>query len=366
MSQSPSTHRPATISDVAQAAGVSRMTVSKVLRGTGRISEATRLRVTAIAETMGYVPSSLAGSLSSQTSTLVGVLIPSVSDQVYSGVLAGINAVLTPRGYSSLIGETFFDPAIEARLVRMMLSMKPAGLIVTGGLLRTEATTHLLRKCGLRSVQLWDGDQPGADVTVGLSHTEAGRAAARICLEAGFRRACYIGAELQLDLCAARRKDGFVDHLLGAGATCRVLSDPDLTRTAQSGQLLTEALLRDGDLPDVIYYLNDAMATGGLRALFAAGMAVPQNVSVIGFNGTSQHHAIRTRLTTFAVSLREIGENAARAAIAAEPERTGARSTLLAPRIVHGNTFAWPDLQDDHPVACLGPRDAHRPKHSGP
>ena len=341
MSQSPSTHRPATISDVAQAAGVSRMTVSKVLRGTGRISETTRIRVTAIAETMGYVPSSLAGSLSSQTSTLVGVLIPSVSDQVYSGVLAGINAVLTPRGYSSLIGETFFDPAIEARLVRMMLSMKPAGLVVTGGLPRTEATMHLLRKCGLRPVQLWDGDQPGPDATVGLSHTEAGRAAAHICLAAGFRRACYIGAELQLDLCAARRKDGFVDQLLGAGAACQVLADPGLNRTAQSGQILTERLLRGGALPDVIYYLNDAMATGGLRALFAAGIAVPQKVSVIGFNGTSQHHAVRTRLTTFEVSLREVGEQAARAAIASEAEKATARLTLLVPRLVRGNTFGW-------------------------
>jgi LacI family transcriptional regulator, gluconate utilization system Gnt-I transcriptional repressor len=342
MSQAPSTHRPATISDVAQAAGVSRMTVSKALRGTGRISVATRDRVAAIAEAMGYVPSSLAGSLSSQTSTLVGVLIPSVSDQVYSGVLAGINAVLTPRGYSSLIGETFFDPANEARLVRMMLSTKPAGLIVTGGLPRTEATAHLLRKCGLRTVQLWDGDCPGSDVTVGLSHKEAGRAAARICLEAGFRRACYIGAQLALDLCAARRKDGFVEHLAQERAGCQILTDPDLPRTAQSGYTLTHALLRNEELPDFIYFLNDAMATGGLRALLEAGVGVPQRVSVMGFNGTSQEHAIRTQLTTFEVPLRAIGEQAARAAIAPDTEGSGIRSALFLPKLVRGNSLAWP------------------------
>ncbi|HMO70883.1 MAG TPA: LacI family DNA-binding transcriptional regulator [Paracoccaceae bacterium] len=341
MSQSPSIHRPATISDVAQAAGVSRMTVSKVLRGTGRISEATRARVTAIAETMGYVPSSLAGSLSSQTSTLVGVLIPSISDQVYSGVLAGINAVLTPRGYSSLIGETFFDPETEARLVRMMLSMKPAGLIVSGGLPRTESTTHLLRKCGLNPVRLWDGDDPGPDVTVGLSHDAAGRAAARICLEAGFRRACYIGAQLQRDLCADRRRNGFVDELRRAGAECRVLADPDLTRSAQGGQVLTERLLRDKDLPEVIHYLNDAMAIGGLRAPLAAGVAVPQTISVIGFNGTSMQHALQTRLTTFALPLHLIGEQAAGAAIGTVTERDAARSESFVPQVIRGNTFRW-------------------------
>lgn len=335
--------RPATIADVAQAAGVSRMTVSKVLRGTGRISEATRHRVSAIADAMGYVPSSLAGALSSQTSPLVGVLIPSVSDQVYSGVLAGINAVLTPRGYTSLIGETFFDPEAEARLVRMMLSMKPAGLIVSGGLPRLEATTHLLRKCGLRLVQLWDGDTPGPDVTVGLSHDAAGRAAARICLDAGFSRACYIGAQLPRDLCAGRRKDGFVDELRRAGAECRVLADPDLTRTAQSGQILTERLLGDGVLPDVIHYLNDAMAIGGLRALYAAGLAVPQDISVIGFNGTSLQHAVRTHLTTFEVPVRDVGQQAARAAIGTAIEKDAAQSAIFVPQVVRGNTFAWPD-----------------------
>ncbi|MDO8884173.1 MAG: LacI family DNA-binding transcriptional regulator [Pseudotabrizicola sp.] len=342
MSQSPSDRRPATISDVAEAAGVSRMTVSKVLRGTGRISEATRHRVSEIADKMGYVPSILAGALSSQTSPLVGVLIPSVSDQVYSGVLAGINAVLTPRGYFSLIGETFFDPANEARLVRMMLSMKPAGLIVSGGLPQTEATAHLLRTCCLRPVRLWDGDTPGPETTVGLSHDAAGRAAAKICLEAGFTRACYVGAQLQLDLCASRRKDGFVDALQRAGVACQVLADPDLTRTVQSGQILTERLLRKGEVPEVIHYLNDAMAIGGMRALFSAGFAVPNAVSVIGFNGTSLKHALRTRLTTFEVPVRQMGEHAARAVIGYETDPASTLSAIFVPQIIRGNTFRWP------------------------
>lgn len=325
------------------------MTVSKVLRGTGRISEATRHRVTEIADTMGYVPSLLAGALSAQTSPLVGVLIPSVSDQVYSGVLAGINAVLTPQDFFSLIGETFFDPENEARLVRMMLSMKPAGLIVSGGLTRTDATTHLLRKCGLHPVQLWDGDTAGPDVTVGLSHDAVGRAAAGLCLNAGFRKACYIGAQLQLDLCASRRKDGFVDELRRAGAECQSLTDPDLTRTAQGGQILTERLLQGGNLPEVIHYLNDAMAIGGLRALFAAGVAVPKAISVIGFNGTSLKHALRTRLTTFEVPVREMGEHAARAVIGSTRDTAPAPSAIFVPQLIRGNTFRWAAGQQRYP-----------------
>jgi LacI family gluconate utilization system Gnt-I transcriptional repressor len=204
-----------------------------------------------------------------------------------------------------------------------------------------------LRKCGLRPVQLWDGDHPGPNVTVGLSHIGAGRAAARICLEAGFRTACYVGAELQNDLCAARRKEGFVDTLRDGGIACQIITDPNLARVAQGGRVLTERLISESEMPDVIYYLNDAMATGGLQALFAAGVSVPRDVSVIGFNGTSLQHAIRTRLTTFEVSLREIGEHAARAAIAAAADNDATQSSIFVPQLVRGNTFAWADSQTD-------------------
>ena len=147
-SQPPANPKAPTIVTVAAAAGVSPMTVSKVLRGTGRISAATRQRVMQVADELGYVPNGLAGALSSQSSQIVGILIPSIGDIVYAGVLAGINSVLVPRGFASFIGETFFDPENEARLVRTVLSLKPSGLILTGGLERTSATAHVLRQSG--------------------------------------------------------------------------------------------------------------------------------------------------------------------------------------------------------------------------
>jgi LacI family gluconate utilization system Gnt-I transcriptional repressor len=325
MSQEPSHHRPRTIADVARAAGVSPMTVSKVLRGTGRISEETQARVRRLADEMGYVPNGLAGALSSQTSRLVGVLIPSVSDQVYAEVLSGINAVLNPRGLTGLIGETFFDPATEERLIRTMLSMQPAGLIISGGINRTAAALRLLRQGGPRSVQIWDGDRPDLDATVGLSHVAVGQLAAQTFLSVGLRDCCYIGAELARDLCAAQRCEGFLSTLRQAGASARSFTADDLPRNAEGGRVLTERLLGQGPLPSALHYLNDAMATGGLRALLAAGIAVPDAVSVIGFNGTSLRHAIRTRLTTIEVPLAEVGRRAAEAVIRqdhpAEPER---------------------------------------------
>lgn len=310
------------------------MTVSKVLRGTGRISAATRERVLKVADTLGYVPNGLAGALASQHSQIVGVLIPSIGDMVYSGVLAGINSVLVPRGLAGFIGETFFNPETEARLVRTILSLKPTGLILTGGLDRTAATAHLLRQSGVRCVQLWDGDCPDLDATVGLSHLAAGRAAADIFLAAGLRHACYIGAQLGIDLCAARRLTGFQQRMAEAGGTCRIIADDALPRDASTGEGLTAPLLQDGTPPEAIHYLNDAMAIGGLRALLRAGVEVPRQTSVIGFNGTALRHAIQTRLTTIEIPLDDVGARAARALLDA-----GTRGTDQVPfRIVMGTT----------------------------
>lgn len=338
MSQAPSNTRTITIADVAKAAGVSSMTVSKVLRGTGRIAADTRARVKQIAEDLGYVPNRLAGALSSQISSLIGIVIPSIGDQVYSGVLAGINEVLHARGFTGLIGESFFDPQIELRIVHMMLTMKPAGLILTGGLARNERTSRLLRQSGIRTVHLWDGDRPDLDATVGLSHRHAGRLAAQAFVEAGLFRCAYVGSQLDRDLCAALRLDGYTQALAGAGATCQVMTDAKLPRTAESGFVLTRRFIEGADMPEAIHYLNDAMAIGGLRFLMEAGIEVPGTISVNGFNGTALPHALDTQLTTIEVPLMEIGRRAAEAAIRTSAPSKGEDIELIDISLIRGTT----------------------------
>ena len=338
MSQAPHFPRTITIADVARAAGVSSMTVSKVLRGTGRIAATTRARVTQIAEDLGYVPNRLAGSLSSQTSSLIGIVIPSIGDQVYAGVLAGINEVLNGRGYTAFIGESFFDPEIELRIVHMMLTMKPAALILTGGLARDERTIRLLRRSGVRAVHLWDGDHPDLNATVGLSHRTAGKLAANVFLEAGLTRCAYIGSQLGRDLCAACRLEGYADTLSAAGATLRQLTDASLPRTSETGYDLTRRLIEQGERPQAIHYLNDAMAIGGLRFMNEAAIAVPGMISVNGFNGTALPHSLTTRLTTIEVPLLDMGRRAATAALTHPPIGSEGSIDLTEISLTLGNT----------------------------
>lgn len=302
-----------TLADVAALAGVSRMTVSKVLRNTGSISADTRKKILNAVDELGYVKNSLAGFLSSQKNDIIGIIIPSASDIVFAEVLSGTNSVIRPKGMSTLIGETLFDPQIEYETLTTMLSLQPAGLIMVAGVDRLDKTRDLIaqRRCPL--ISIWDADNEAGDLTIGLSHRAAGDSLAQHFIEKGYRNIAYIGSELHLDICAKHRFEGFRDRLDAAGFTVRTEISDHAPRQAPSGRLLTEALIRHYPDTDAIGFLNDAMAIGGLSWLHENGIAVPERVAAAGFNGTSISQTIRTRLTTINVPRRSIGEAAAHA-----------------------------------------------------
>lgn len=327
-----------TLLDVAAKAGVSKMTVSKVLRNAGSISQETRQRVRQAADDLGYLPNSLAGSLSSRRNKLVAVIIPSISDIVFSEVLSGMSMVLGPMGFQTFIGESRFDPAIEADLIRAMLSLRPAGLLLNGGMARNAEAERLLARRGCPAIQLWDCDNGGLDFSAGPSHDEAGRMVADHFLERGLRRIAYIGAELENDLCARRRYQSLRSSLAAAGVDLTDITSETGPRQAVTGRRLTEELMRKHAGIEAIHFLNDAMALGGLSYLHEAGISVPGQISVVGFNGTSIPNMVRTRLTTIDVPRGAIGETAAQALLhmlAGVETKTAWRAGL---QLVQGNT----------------------------
>ncbi|AFL50682.1 HTH-type transcriptional regulator GntR [Sinorhizobium fredii USDA 257] len=327
-----------TLHEVAVRAGVSRMTVSKVLRGAGNISAETRRRVKQAAEELGYLPNNLAGSLSSRKSRMVAVIIPSISDVVFSEVLSGINAMLRPQGFQTFIGESLFEPETETELIRAMLSFRPAGILLNGGMARSADAEKLLQQRNCPAIQLWDCDRRALDFSAGPSHEAAGRLVAKHFLERGLRRIGYVGAELDKDLCARRRHSALQSSLAAAGIDLVSVTCEDRPRQAVTGRFLTEQLMRTHPEIEAIHFLNDAMALGGLSYMHEAGLPVPERVSVVGFNGTSLANAVRTRLTTIDLPRTEIGEKAARALlqmIGEEPVPDAWQAPL---ELVQGNT----------------------------
>ncbi|CUI72853.1 LacI family DNA-binding transcriptional regulator [Cognatishimia activa] len=309
------TNQKVTLSDVGKLAGVSAMTVSKVLRGTGRIPEETRKRVQAAANELGYVTNQLASLLAGASSNMVGVLIPTARDVVYSDILSAINAELRPAGLRTFIGESYFDPAVDYEQVSSFLSIRPAALILHGGIERKAETIKLLKKQACPVVQIWDVENTDFNINIGPSHADAGKLMAEHFLSLGLKKVGYVGAELELDICAAQRANAFEDALKAQGVDLIRCVAEDLPRQAEGGEVLTRRLL--DHYPDIqgIHYLNDAMALGGMRVSYERGISVPDSLKIAGFNATSNVHSVRTKLTTINMSYLDIGTKAAKGVV---------------------------------------------------
>lgn len=166
--------RPLTLRDVSEASGVSEMTVSRVLRNRGDVSEKTRKRVLDAAKTLGYVPNKIAGALASQRVNLVAVIIPSMSNMVFPEVMTGISEVLEDTELQPVVGVTGYLPEKEEKVLFEMLSWRPSGIIIAG-LEHSDASRAMLRASGIPVVEIMDVDGTPVDSVVGISHRKAGQ-----------------------------------------------------------------------------------------------------------------------------------------------------------------------------------------------
>ncbi|MCW6506625.1 LacI family DNA-binding transcriptional regulator [Lichenifustis flavocetrariae] len=289
--------QPITLSDVAARAKVSEITVSRILRGVGPIADSTRERVMEAVDAMGYVPNRVAGTLASSVSSLVGVIIPSLSNIVFPEVLQGINAGLEPSGYRPVVGITDYDATTEEKLVASLLAWKPAAMIIAG-FDHTPMTRRRLQTSGIRIAELMDIDATPIDLAVGLSHRAAGYDTGRHLLRRGYRRFGYVGHDWSADRRAKLRYDGLRQALCDAG---HVFAGEAMTQGPSStgaGRSMLDALLRSSPDVDVAVFSNDDMAVGGVFHCMTAGITPKRDLGLFGFNGLDIGQALPLRLST--------------------------------------------------------------------
>jgi LacI family gluconate utilization system Gnt-I transcriptional repressor len=299
-----------TLADVARAAGVSPITVSRALRGERAVDPELAEKARAAAHRLGYVPDPAARALASSRSTHVAVLIPMLTNMLFVEMLEALQQVLRGAGYQTLIGVTHYDPEEEEQLLREQLAHRPAGLIVTG-LDRNEATRALIGECGVPCVHLMEVS-PAPDVhSVGLSQLDAAGAMTRHLLGRGYRRIAFAAA--QLDPRTLQRLDGWRREMSSAGCHDAALEwlDPAPSSLVLGGEMLVKILRQDRGV-DAIFFCNDDLAQGALLAAQRHGIAVPERVAVAGFNDLVGSDLMVPPLTTVRTPRREIGEAGAR------------------------------------------------------
>src|SRR4029453_17167576 len=183
------------LTEVAKLAGVSPITASRFFRNPEALSPSKRERVASAAKELGYLPNLAARALASQRTEVIGVLIPSLTNNVFSDVLRGIYDASEGSRYSIQLSNTRYSILQEEKLLRLFLAQKPAGLIVTG-IDQTPESRSIMESVDCPIVQIMEIGPDPVDMMIGFSHADACRAAISHLLAQGCRRIGFLGARM--------------------------------------------------------------------------------------------------------------------------------------------------------------------------
>ncbi|WP_090215601.1 LacI family DNA-binding transcriptional regulator [Epibacterium ulvae] len=333
-------HRPLTLRDVSEATGVSEMTVSRVLRNRGDVSEKTRQKVLIAAKELGYVPNKIAGALASSRVNLVAVIIPSLSNMVFPEVMTGINRVLENTELQPVVGVTDYQPEKEEKVLYEMLSWRPSGVIIAG-LEHTDAARAMLNASGIPVVEIMDTDGKPVDAMVGISHRRAGREMAKAILKAGYRHIGFMGTKMPLDHRARKRFEGLTEGLAKEGVEIEDRAFYSGGSALAKGREMTKDMLERSPDLDFLYYSNDMIGAGGLLYLMEQGVDIPGQIGLAGFNGVELLDGLPRRLATMDACRQEIGRKAAEliASQLNDNQDTIEKHITLTPTIDFGDTL---------------------------
>lgn len=342
-----------TLEQVARHAGVSLATASRVLNGSSRqVGRELRERVTASADQLGYLANACAQTLARNTSFLMGLVVPDIADPYYAGIAAGVTRTADEAGLSVLVGSSRGASRHEVDFLARLRGYRARAVIVAGGVtagaqgtprptaaelerfVRNGGGAAAVSRTGLPADTLVPDDRAGA---LRLAH---------YLLALGHRRFAVLTGPGDLPG-ADRRLEGFTSPLRQAGAGL----GPDRTAggdaSREGGRRAARRLMEAGVLggpgrgATCLFAVNDLMAAGALDALREAGLSVPRDVSVAGFESVPTPHGLVPDLTTVRLPLERMGRTATRLALSEEPGDSR-RTIPVVGEVQHGLSAAPP------------------------
>lgn len=305
-------NRKATMADVARLAGVSPMTVSRALKPGTSVSDATRDKIRAAADQLGYVVDLNAAAFSSRRSGFVAMTIPTLNNANFADTARGLTEGLRESGFELLLGYTDYNVAEEERLVEAFLRRRPEAIVVTGGA-HTDRCRTLLGSSGVPVVETWDLPGAAIDRVVGFSNADAGARMARYLFDLGHRRIGFIGGDGTRDTRGADRQKGFLAALKTLGLPDdRVVADLDPPITMREGVHALERLLEQWPDTTAAMCVSDLSAFGAMNAALRKGLKVPEDIAVAGFGAYDLSEYALPGITTLDAHAHLIGSETAR------------------------------------------------------
>ena len=319
-----------TIRDVSRLAGVSRMTVSRVISDPSHAVPDTRARVMKAIAELGYVPDRAAGGLATRKTGFIALILPTLTNANFATFAHGLTDILRVAQYDLLIAYTDYDLAEEERQLRMLLARRPEAIVLAGATHR-RSSAQLLRCAGVPIIEIADLAGTPIQHAVGFSNRKAGRIAARHLIAQGHRR---IGAVASLsdgetgDFRGEARIRGFEEELRASNfSTNLVLRHGRAPVSFAHGAAAIGILLDREPRIEAVFAVSDLSAVGVVMECQRRAVDVPGRLSVVGFGDFDIGREINPPLATIHVDFQGMGQRAGRLLLAlvegkAEPEPT--------------------------------------------
>lgn len=305
--------RQPTLSDVAQKANVSKQTISRVINNKGEVSDATRQRVLEAIREIGYFPNTLARSLVTSKSLVIGLSVPNIDQPFFPQIARGVEDAAAASGYSVFLCNASGSTERELNAIDRLRGHRVAGVISFNSRLNDEVIDRAVGGLfpvvminrevpDLRGTVIWSGYQPGAEM------------ATRHLIESGRRRLVFLGLEPESNV-DNDKVQGYRDALEHAG----IPYDSDLVLRAsgrlgrgfndliKGGQQAIVEVMESGHAFDAIFASNDLPAIGAMQLLASRGIRVPEDVAIVGFGAANVSGIVSPALSTVTMPLYEMG-----------------------------------------------------------
>ena len=297
-----------TMRDVANAAGVSRMTVSRALKPDSPVSEETRQHVLKIVRDMNYVPDQMAGSLSSKRSGFVAALVPSLNNLHFAETVHALTVELEKHGLQIILGYTEYSQEREERLIETMLRRRPEAIVLSyDG--HTDRTLELLNGIDIPVVQIWERPEEPIQHMIGFSNERAAFELTSALIKKGYSKLTFLGEPGDQWTRGAARRRGFRGAMQAAGLDKnRVIEIGKPPISIEDGAAALPLFKKRFPDTDCALCVSDLPAFGLLSALKQEGLRVPEDMGIAGFGDFEVSRFSSPSITTVEVDPKRIGE----------------------------------------------------------
>lgn len=301
--------RTPTLEDVARAAGVSTATISRSINEPEKVAKETHDRIHRVIEQLGYTPNFSGRALASNRSNIVGAVIPTMSNAMFSSGLQVFQEVLSESSYNLLVASSGYDTRAELAHIKSLIAQGADGLMLIGSS-RPEETSRFLNLRKIPYVIAWCYQSGDERHFAGFDNVKAAAKIADAVLDRGHRYIAMIAGHSEQNDRSKHRIEGVrtrINRIPGA----RLLSVLETEYSLEAGGKAFETLMREAKKPTAIICGNDVLAAGAIVKAKQMGIAIPDQVSITGFDDISLATVVSPALTTVRVPQLAMGRAAA-------------------------------------------------------